>query len=267
MKTVKQLMDLSGRVALITGGAGHIGSTIAEAFAELGANIAILDQLESQCRETCERLSKQYGVQTLSLPFDLTDEAAVRSVPERVVQKFGSLDILVHCAALVGVSKLEGWAVSFPQQSADTWRKALEINLTSVFVLTQAAVPALKASGHGSVVMIGSLYAVVGPDMGLYEGTTLGNPAAYAASKGGIVQLTRYLATVLAPEIRVNCISPGGVLRGHTDPFLSRYLKRTPLGRMATEEDLKGAAVYFGSDLSAYVTGVNLMVDGGWTAW
>jgi NAD(P)-dependent dehydrogenase (short-subunit alcohol dehydrogenase family) len=103
--------------------------------------------------------------------------------------------------------------------------------------------------------------------MGLYEGTTLGNPAAYAASKGGIVQFTRYLATVLAPAIRVNCISPGGVMRGHTDPFLSRYLKRTPMGRMATEEDLKGAAVYLASDLSSYVTGVNLMVDGGFTAW
>lgn len=267
MKTVQQLMDLSGRVALITGGAGHIGSAIADAFAELGVAVVILDRDEAQCKAVCEGLEKTYRCRTLAVPVDLTDEQALRTVPERLVAELGRLDILVHCAALVGVSKLEGWAVPFAEQKVDTWRQALEVNLTSVFVLTQAAVPALKASGHGSVLMIGSLYAIVGPDMGLYEGTTLGNPAAYAASKGGIVQFTRYLATVLAPEIRVNCISPGGVFRGHTDPFLSRYLKKTPLGRMATEEDLKGAAAYFASDLSSYVTGVNLMVDGGFTSW
>ncbi len=267
MRLIRELMDLSGRVALITGGAGHIGSTIADAFAELGAAVAILDREESQCRAVCDKLRSERNVPTLSVAVDLTDEVALRFVPERVVSELGRLDILVHCAALVGVSQLEGWAVPFSQQSADTWRTALEVNLTSVFVLSQAAVPALKSSGHGSIITIGSLYAVVGPDMGLYEGTTLGNPAAYAASKGGIVQFTRYLATVLAPAIRVNCISPGGVMRGHTDPFLSRYLKRTPMGRMATEEDLKGAAVYLASDLSSYVTGVNLMVDGGFTAW
>ena len=114
---------------------------------------------------------------------------------------------------------------------------------------------------------IGSIYGVVGPDMSLYDGTKMGNPAAYAVSKGGLIQLTRWLSAVLAPNIRVNCISPGGVFRNQPESFVSKYLERTPLKRMGTEEDFKGAILYFASGLSSWVTGENLLVDGGWTAW
>jgi NAD(P)-dependent dehydrogenase (short-subunit alcohol dehydrogenase family) len=117
------------------------------------------------------------------------------------------------------------------------------------------------------VINIGSIYGLLGPDMRLYDGTEMGNPAYYAAAKGGIVQLTRYWATTLAPEVRVNCVAPGGVWRQQPDSFHERYKSRTPLRRMATEEDLKGAVAYLSSDLSAYVTGHILVVDGGWTAW
>ena len=122
-------------------------------------------------------------------------------------------------------------------------------------------------SGHGSVIFFSSIYGLVGPDMRLYEDTDMASPAGYPASKGGLLQLARYLATVLAPRIRVNTISPGGVWRNQPEAFHQRYVYRTPLGRMATEEDLKGAVAYLASDLSAYVTGQNLGVDGGWTAW
>ena len=131
-----------------------------------------------------------------------------------------------------------------------------------------SAAPALKASGHGSIINVASIYGLVGPDWRLYEETTLGNPAAYAASKGGLLQLTRWLATTLAPDIRVNAITPGGVFRDTPEPFLSRYVARTPLapdGR--PNRTSKGAIAYLASDLSAYVTGQNLVVDGGWTAW
>ena len=133
--------------------------------------------------------------------------------------------------------------------------------------MVQASAEALVASGHGSVVNIGSIYGMVGPDMRLYEDTAFGNPAAYAASKGGLLQLTRWLATVLAPDVRVNAITSGGVWRDHPEDFHERYVSRTPLRRMATVDDLKGAVAYLASDLSAYVTGHNLVVDGGWTAW
>jgi NAD(P)-dependent dehydrogenase (short-subunit alcohol dehydrogenase family) len=117
------------------------------------------------------------------------------------------------------------------------------------------------------VINIGSTYGMVGPDLRLYQDTDMGNPAGYAASKGGIIQITRWLATALAPDVRVNSISPGGVWRDQPENFHKEYISRTPMGRMAVEEDLKGAVAYLASDLSAYVTGHNLVVDGGWTAW
>src|SRR5207237_919399 len=141
--------------------------------------------------------------------------------------------ILINNAALVGTSQLKGWGVPFAAQNADTWRQALAINLTAPFVLTQACREGLMASGHGSVINIGSTYGVVAPDMGLYAGTEMGNPAAYAASKGGLIQFTRWLSTVLAPRVRANAITPGGVWRNQAALFHERYVARTPLGRMA----------------------------------
>ncbi len=259
-------MNLTGRVALITGGGGHIGAAIGEALAELGAAVAVLDR-DVSAQRAAEHLHTAFGAATLPLQVDLANQAAVQALPARVLDRFGRLDILVNCAAFVGTTALEGWVVPFDEQSPKTWRAALEVNLTAAFVLTQACAPALRESGRGSVINISSIYGVVGPDMRLYEGTAMGNPAAYAASKGGLLQLTRYLATVLAPEIRVNAISPGGVERGQPEVFQQRYIERTPLKRMATAEDIKGAAAFLASDLSAYVTGQNLMVDGGWTTW
>ena len=261
-------MNLAGRVALVTGGAGHIGRAMCDALAELGAHVAVLDLADEGCRQVADQIERDYQVEALPLPTDLTDETETRAAAGRVFERFGRLDILVNGAALVGTSELEGWATDFRAQSADTWRRALDVNLTAAFVLTQACAKALGASGNGSVVNMASIYGVVGPDLRLYEGTDMGgHPAAYAASKGGLLQLTQWLATVMAPAVRVNAISPGGVLRGQPEAFRERYVQRTPLARMATEEDIKGAIAYLAGDLSAYVTGQNLIVDGGWTAW
>lgn len=265
MKRLRDLMDLGGRAAVITGGGGHIGLAMAEALAELGASVALVDVGEAG--DKARDLSDRFGTPAIALKADLADEAAMRAVPAQAAEALGGLDILIHSAAFVGTSSLSGWVVPFEQQSVDTWRKALEINLTAVFALTQAALPWLKSKGRGSVIMVSSIYGEVGPDMRLYEGTAMGNPAAYAASKGGMNQLARWLSTVLAPEVRVNTISPGGVARGQPQAFVDRYVARTPLARMATEEDFKGAAAFLASDLSAYVTGQTITVDGGWTAW
>jgi len=267
MKRISVLMSLKGRVAVITGGAGHIGSAMAEALAELGANIVILDISLESCLSVCERISGEYAVETFPLAVNLAQEEHIRTVPDEVVNKFGKLDILVNCAAFVGTSNLPGWVVPFEEQRSDTWKQVLDVNLTAPFILTQACTPALKESGHGSVINIASTYGLVGPDMRLYEGTEMGNPAAYAASKGGLLQLTRWLATVLAPDIRVNAITPGGVSRDQPEVFQRRCIKRIPLKRMAIEEDFKGAVAYLASDLSSCVTGQNIIVDGGWTTW
>jgi len=266
-RSLVELASLRGRVALVTGGAGHLGNVICDALAEAGAQVVIVDLDGQSAAAIAARIEDQHRVVALPLAVDLADESQLRRVPPRVVEQFGRLDILVNCAALVGTSRLGGWTTPFEEQSADTWRRALEINLTVPFILTQECAPALKASGRGSVINIGSIYGIVGADLRLYDGTTMGSPAAYAASKGGLLQLTRWLSTVLAPSIRVNAVSIGGIKRGQPEPFIERYESRVPLARMATEEDIKGAIVYFASDLSAYTTGQNLTIDGGFTAW
>jgi NAD(P)-dependent dehydrogenase (short-subunit alcohol dehydrogenase family) len=267
MKSVKELMDLTGRVALITGGSGHLGAAMAGALAELGASIVLLDIAQERCGAVADELQRQQGVAALPLAVDLSDTEAVRDVPLIVKEHFGRLDILVHCAAYTGDTNVPGWAVPFDEQSVEAWDRAFRVNTTSAFVLVQAAAQALRESGHGSVIFISSIYGLSGPDMRLYEGTGMTNAAGYAASKGGLLQLMRYLSTLLAPDVRVNAVSPGGVWRNQPAAFQERYRARTPLARMATEEDFKGAIAYLASDLSAYVTGHNLLVDGGWTAW
>jgi NAD(P)-dependent dehydrogenase (short-subunit alcohol dehydrogenase family) len=267
IRSLRALTDMRGRVACITGGAGHIGAAIAESIAELGADIVVVDVSQARCDEIANEIAGRCGVGGAGIQADLENEEQIRAVPSRIAGRYGRLDVLVNCAALVGTSDLKGWAVPFQDQSADTWRRALEVNLTAPFILTQACGEMLAASGRGSVINVSSIYGVVGPNMSLYEGTSMGNPAAYGASKGGLIQLTKYLATALAPHVRVNAISPGGVWRNPAESFHQRYVSLTPLRRMATEEDFKGAAAFFASDASLYVTGQNLLIDGGWTAW
>jgi len=267
MRSLTELADLSGRRALITGGAGHVGLAVGEVLTEMGAAIAILDVDPDACRERSLILNKNQANFIISVPCNLLDEQETRSAVQRVVRELGGLEIIVHCAAYVGTTQDEGWVAPFEKQKVDAWDRALRVNLTAPFILVQEAQEALKKTGKGSVIMISSIYGMVGPDMCLYDGTMMGNPAGYGASKGGLLQLSRYLATILAPNIRVNSISPGGIWRDQPESFRERYEARTPLRRMGTEEDLKGAIAYLASDLSAYVTGQNLVVDGGWTAW
>ena len=266
-RRLSDLTDLGGRVALVTGAAGHVGRVFVEALAELGASVAVLDLDQRSCEEVSEAAAREHGVQAFPLSVDLADEVQVRSAPGRVVERFGRLDIVVNCAAMVNTADLAGWIAPFEEQGVEAWRLAVETNLTAPFLLTQACVGALRKSGHGSIVNVGSVYGLVGPDMRLYVGTQMGNAAAYAASKGGLLQFTRWLATVLAPEIRVNAISPGGIWRDQPEAFCRRFRARTPLARLGTEEDLKGALAFLATDLSAYVTGQNIVVDGGFTAW
>lgn len=266
MRPVQTLFDLTGRVALVTGGAGHLGRAIGGALAECGARVALLDRQNPA--EAAAALSDVDAGSHFAMTMDLLNDDAVQAAPKTVVGAMERLDVVVHCAAFVGTDGHAGWTDPVEQQSLETWRQALDVNLTAPFALTQAAIPHLRTSGHGTVIHIGSIYGVLGPDWSLYDSDDVpGTPAAYGASKGGLIQMTRWLATSLAPEIRVNAIVPGGVERDTADRFRDAYSARTPLKRMATEEDIKGAAVFLASDASSYVTGQCLMVDGGWSAW
>lgn len=176
MRKVSELLDLTGRVALVTGGTGHIGQAICEALAEQGCRLAILDRnIPDSVRET---VVSCFGRQTMLIDTDLENESATRETVSRVLDDCGRLDVLVNNAAFVGTSGLKGWSTAFAEQDAGTWRRALEVNLTAAFVLCQAAAPALAASGHGSIVNVASIYGALGPDWRLYAGTAMGNPAA-----------------------------------------------------------------------------------------
>ena len=267
MKTLDELLSLDGRVVGITGGGGHLGSTFAETMLELGARVALIDSDDDRCRRQAVLLEEKFHSEVLPIMADLEIEHEARDAVGTLLRHFGKIDVLINNAAFVGTRELEGWIGPFESQSAETWRRAIEVNLTAPFLITQTALPALRESGRGSVINIGSHLGVSGPDMSLYAGTTMGTPAAYGASKGGLIQFSRWLATVVAPRVRVNSITPGGIARGQPGEFVVRYRQRTPLRRMATEEDFKGVVAFLASDASAYLTGQNIVVDGGWTAW
>lgn len=267
MPTIAKLMNMKGRQALVTGAAGGIGRVIASTLAELGASLTLVDRPESQYGTFIDDLVREWGVRVQTLDCDLESQQDRDQLITLVLKQSDGLDVLVNNAAFVGTSGLAGWTVAFERQTVETWRRALEVNLTAVFDLSKGLVPKLRQSKRGSIINIASIYAKYGPDYRLYEGTEIGSPAAYAASKGGLIQLTRWTATTLAPDIRANTISPGGVFRNQPEVFVQRYAARTPLGRMATEDDFRGAIAYLASDLSKYVTGQDMAIDGGWGIW
>jgi NAD(P)-dependent dehydrogenase (short-subunit alcohol dehydrogenase family) len=266
MQRVLPHLNLAGRVALITGGAGHLGRAFGAGLAELGATVCLLDLHGDAAQKGAEYLTATFGHPALGLAADVTDPEAVATAVARIREVYGRLDILVNNAAYPPTT-LAPDGLAIEAQHPERWDRDLKVMLNGTFVVTQAASSLLQTSGHGSIVNIASIYGLVGPDVSLYEGTAMGNPAYYAAAKGGVIQLTRYWATTMAPAVRVNCLAPGGIERGQPESFQARYKARTPLGRMATEADIVGGLVFFASDLSRYATGQILAVDGGWTAW
>ena len=267
MTTIKELSNLKGRRALITGATGGLGKVMADTLAELGANLVLVDREGSDFDSLSANLTECWGVNIECQVCDLEQQSQRTDLMGSLKNCGQGLNILINNAAYVGTSDLQGWAVPFEEQTIETWRRAIEVNLTAIFDLCQGLTPLLKAGEGASIINIASIYGVYGPDWSLYEGTNMSNPAAYGASKGGLIQLTRWLATTVAPDVRVNSISPGGIVRNQPESFVRRYEAKTPLGRMASEDDFRGAIAYLASDLSNYVTGHNLEVDGGWGIW
>ena len=264
MPTIKELSDLTNRRALITGGTGGLGKIFAESLAELGADLILVDLSESDLILLSNSLIDKWGIKVNYYVCDLEIPKQRMDLISDLKASLQDLSILVNNAALVGASDLPGWDVPFEEQSIATWRRALEVNLTAIFDLSQGLIPLLKKARGANIVNVSSIYGLHGPDWSLYENTSMANPAAYAASKSGLIGLTRWLAATIAPEIRVNAIAPGGILRDQLEVFVKRYSKKTLLGRMAEEDDFRGIISFLASDLSCYITGQVISVDGGW---
>lgn len=265
--TVNEMLNIKGRTCLITGACGKVGQALSFALSEMGCNLVLLDHPKTNLKELKNQISNKFKNQIILIPCDLESSREIEEVKLSIEKKFNSLDILINNAAFVGSSNLKGWATSLENQSLDTWRRAIEVNLTASFQLIQCTKNLLEKSSHASIINIGSIYGIYGPDLSIYENTNMNNPAAYSVSKAGLLQLTRWMSTVLAPSIRVNSISPGGIFRNQPEKFVKRYVQKTPLKRMGSESDVVGAAVYLSTDLSSWVTGQNIIVDGGWGVW
>jgi NAD(P)-dependent dehydrogenase (short-subunit alcohol dehydrogenase family) len=265
--TIKELSNLKGHRALVTGATGGLGKVMADTLAELGADLVLVDRAGSDFDNLSANLTERWDVKVEHQVCDLEQQVQRTELMDWLKCGDQGLNILINNAAFLGESGLQGWGVPFEEQTVDTWRRALEVNLTAIFDLCQGLTSLLKAAEGASIINIASIYGMYGPDWNLYEGTSMSNPAAYGASKGGLIQFTRWLATTIAPNVRVNAISPGGVFRNQPESFVRRYEAKTPLKRMATEDDFRGAIAFLASDLSVYVTGQNLAVDGGWGAW
>ncbi|WP_445781341.1 SDR family oxidoreductase [Shewanella sp.] len=266
-KTLNEKLSLTGRRAVITGAAGNLGRYIANTLAEQGAEIIIVDQFKDELLELKSELERKWGLPVRKYCINLESELERKDLINELKFIEKNINILVNNAAFVGSKQLDGWIAPFEKQSLETWRRAFEVNLTSIFHLCQGLSSIMRTSEGANIINIGSIYGEVAPIWELYKDTNMGNPAAYGASKSGLIQLTKWLSTALAPVIRVNLISPGGISRAQPEDFVKKYEALTPLKRMATEEDMCGAIAFLASDMSSYVTGHNLKVDGGWTIW
>ncbi|GAB4112383.1 MAG: glucose 1-dehydrogenase [Acidobacteriota bacterium] len=228
-----------------------------EGLAEAGAKVV----LTSRCLERASAAASSFRAAGLEVEGEVllpADPDSTRRLVASVTQRHGRLDILVNNAGATLLKPLEAMT---PME----WESVLRINLTAAMLLSREAAPVMRAAGSGVILNVASIYGVVAADPSLYGTSGLDSPLVYAASKAALIQMTRYLAVQWAPQVRVNCISPGGLRAGQPADFVERYIARTPLRRMGGPEDLKGAVVFLVSDASAWVTGQNLLVDGGWT--
>jgi len=273
---IQEKFDLTERVAVVTGGVGLLGAEFCRTLAEAGAAVAVVDLNGSASQAVADSLTTS-GYKALALPTDITQPDSVNEAVEKVLSAFGRIDVLVNSAALD--PKFDPEAVNkgitpgaFEDYPLDLWNSALNVNLTGMFLMTQACVKLMLEQGKkGSIINICSTYGLNGPDQRIYvkEGQRVAyKPVYYTVTKAGVMGFTKYLAAYYAEtEIRVNALTPGGVFNNHEDYFVKNYSAKTILGRMAQKDEMNGALLFLASDASSYMTGNNLVVDGGWTAW
>jgi 2-deoxy-D-gluconate 3-dehydrogenase len=276
MPNVFDKFNLTGRTAVVTGGAGLLGSEFCRTLAEAGAAVAVVDINADAAAKTAEGLTGA-GYKAKAIPTDITRPESIKKMVETTLSAFGRLDILVNSAALD--PKFDADAASkgitpgkFEDYPLEQWNVGLSVNLTGLFLVTQACVKPMLAQGKkGSIINLLSTYTLYGPDQRLYikEGQPQTfKPVFYTVTKAGVYGFTKYLATYyMGTKIRVNALTPHGIFNNHDETFVANYSARSVMGRMADKDEMNGALLFLASDASSYMTGSNLVVDGGWTAW
>ncbi len=272
MSELPTLFNLDGRVAVVTGGAGLLGAEFCRTLVDAGASVVIAD-LNGDAADRIATSLQDRNLPVIGVKTDVTEIQSVQRMVDLTLEAFGRLDILVNSAVLDPKfdPRHGGHTNSFESYPLEAWNQALAVNLTGVFLCCQAAVQPMLAQGRGVIINLSSIYGLVGPDQRLYQQdgqSTQYKPVYYSVTKAGVIGFTRYLATYYAGKnIRVNTLTPGGVYHEHDQDFVKAYSTRAVLGRMAQKDDLNGALLFLASDASAYMTGANLVVDGGWTTW
>ena len=272
-KNLSNLFDLSGKVAVVTGGAEIIGSRVCRGLAANGAKVAIADLDLEAAEGLAETINSDHPGAAMAAPCDVASPESVSEMVARVVEGHDGIHVL-HNNVSGKPDDLADFLAPFEDYKLETWQKAMSVSLDGMFLVAQAVGKQMLKQGEGgSVIQTSSTYGISGPDFRIYEGSEyLGHqittPCFYAASKAAVVGLTKYLATYWADKgIRVNTLVPGGIESGQNETFKANYANRTPLGRMAHVDEMVGAVVYLASDASSYMTGQMMVVDGGWTAW
>jgi gluconate 5-dehydrogenase len=264
-KTLRELQSLKGRTAIVTGGAGYLGSAISETLAELGANLVLASRDQKKCATKCREIEEKSdgAVRAIGLGLDVLSKDSVVRFRDSVHEHFHKIDILVNNA-------WSGNKNSWESISDEDWDYDINMSLNSVFRLTKALFPDLQAT-RGVILNIASMYGHIGPDYRIYDGKEFANPPSYGAAKAGVIQFTKYLASFLSPYgIRVNALSPGAFPHPPTqkhEGFMQKLGSKNPMNRIGQPEELKGAVALLCSDAGSYITGQNLCVDGGWAIW
>ncbi len=265
------LFSLNNRVAVVTGALGLLGKQHCQALSEAGASVIVCDLDENGCTEFAFSLEGD----CTGIAADITSRESVMDLREKALKKYNKIDILVNNAAVNDMFENPGTALElskFENYPLDLWNKSLDVNVTGTFICSQIVGSKMAEQGSGSIINIASTYGIVAPDQSIYKkpdgSQVFYKSPAYPATKGAVISLTKFLAAYWGNKgVRVNCLSPGGVENNQEDYFIINYSHKTPLGRMAAPSDYKGAIVFLASDASSYMTGANLIVDGGWTAW
>lgn len=262
----KQLFDLSNKIAIVTGGSGLFGKPISTSLAESGATVLIASRSIEKCTQLAEELNSQ-GYKAEGWSLDLADEISIQQFIAGVIKKYKRIDILVNnSVSRDGYKKIE-------ETSKDDWELSQKINSTGLMLINKEVVQQMVHQKAGSIINIGSIQSAVGPNFNVYGNTGMSSPLNYSYDKWGMIGLTKWMANYYGKyNIRVNCISPGGYGPGientfGENEFTKNYKELTPLGRFAYDDDIKGPIAFLASEAGSYITGQNLLVDGGWTSW